>query len=764
MLRMGFSQVRYEDEALVRGAGEYTDDVRVAGELSMVLVRSPAAAGRISRLDLTAARSMPGVAGVWSWADMAANGVGLIAPRQPLPGGGEMAVPPVTALADGAVRHVGEPVAVVVAETRAQAEDAAEAVELEVDAAPAVVDALGAAAPGAPRVWDDLADNRCFSVERGDGTAVARAQASAARIVRARLCISRVTAVTMEPRNALARVTPDGGYRLDLGTQSPHRLGADVAAVLGVAPERVRVVSHACGGSFGMKNAGNPEYVIALWAARRAGRPVRWRAGRMESFAADAHARAQWADAALALDGQGNFLALDVHIHAALGANPGPMTAHPAVANLGGLSGVYRTPAIHARVDGYFTNTQNMAPYRGAGRPEATYIIERMIDIAAAETGIDRVALRRRNMIPPAAMPHETGFLYTYDSGDFPAVMDTALAAADWDGFAGRRAESAGRGMLRGIGVVNPIEIAGGPAGKPGPEFARLTLTPGGRARMLLGSSDAGQGHLTAFRQVLADRLGLAPGDVDLVSGDTGIVPRGTGTFGSRTLMAAGSALWAAMDEAVERLRSTAAEMLEVAEADLTFAHGAYSVAGTDRRVSFADALARAGDEITAESDARAGDATFPNGCHVCEVEIDPQTGAVAVVRYTVADDVGTVVNPLLVKGQIAGGVAQGLGQALMEEVVYEPGSGQLLSASFMDYAIPRAGDLPMMRIQTHPVPAATNPLGVKGAGEAGTVGALAAGIAAIDDALRSAGAQAPDMPATPARIWQALNGASDVG
>lgn len=763
MLKIGQSQVRFEDDTLVRGRGSYTDDRREAGEAAMVVVRSPVAAGVIRALDIDEAVRMPGVIAVLTGADMAADGIGPFQPRLSHPGadGGAMRVPPFLPLATGRVRYVGDPVAIVIAETRVQAENAAEAVLLEVDESPAVVDCLKAIEPSAPRVWDELPDNRCFRVVRGDREAVEAAMAAAQRVVRQRLRITRVTAASIEPRSAVAAYeAATGAYRLEVGTQAPHRVAADLAPVLGVPAGSIRVVTRDCGGSFGMKNLCYPEYAAALWASRRVGRPVRWTASRLESFQADAHARDQWADAALALDAEGRFLALDVRVVANLGAYLGPATPHPPVANLGGLAGVYRTPCIHVEVEGVFTNTQMTAPYRGAGRPEATYVIERMIDIAARELGIDKVELRRRNLIGPSEMPFRTGLTYTYDSGNFPGVFERALEAADRAGFEARREESRRRGRLRGFGIANPIEIAGGPPDKPNPEFARLELEPGGRARLSIGSSDTGQGHGTAYRQILADRLGIDPAELEIVTGDTGLVQKGTGSFGSRTLGAAGTALWKSMDRIVDELRDQAADMLEAAPADLVFENGRYRIVGTDRTIPFREVLASRTQPVEAEAFVGADGATFPNGCHVCEAEIDPETGNVEIQSYLVVDDVGTVINPLLVKGQIVGGVAQGLGQALMENAAYDPETGQLLSATFMDYAMPRAADLPAVGVESFPVPTTKNPLGAKGAGEAGTVGALAAVMSAVCDALAPAGVRHLDMPATPERVWRSLRSA----
>jgi len=758
--RIGQSQVRVEDDTLLTGQGRYTPDRGLPDEAAMVVLRSPVAAGRIAALDVDHARSMPGVLAVLTADDMTRDGLGTIQPRarHPAPDGGEMYVPLFYPLVTGAVRYVGDPVAVVVAENRARAEDALEAIGLDIDALPAVTDCAAAAEPGAPPVWDAVPDNACFLFERGDAEGVEAAFAGAAHVITQRLPITRVTAAAMEPRSVLAAYDGQTGrYHLTLGTQAPHRVAEGLAQMLNVETDAVHVTAVQCGGSFGMKNSPYPEYALALWAARRLGRPVRWAAGRLESFQADAHARDMVVDAALALDADGTFLGLKVSAVAGLGAYLGPMTAHPPTNNMGGLAGVYRIPAIHVRVRGMFTHTQHTSPYRGAGRPEATYIVERLIDLAAAKLDTDRAALRRRNMIRPEQMPFKTGFLLTYDSGDFPAVLDRALTAADWAGFGNRRAQANARGRLRGIGIANPIEIAGGPPGKPMPEFARIEIGANGHATLRVGSMDTGQGHATAFRQMLGQNLGVAPQDIAVVMGDTDLVAKGMGTFGSRTMLAAGTAIAAGVDGLIEAARPHAADMLEVGAADLEFADGRFSVVGTDRAVRLCEVAARVSGGLGAEAFVPAGDATFPNGCHICEAEIDPETGTVSVERYLIVDDVGTVINPLLMKGQIHGGVAQGLSQALFERIVYDEDSGQLLTASFMDYVMPRADDLPSMAVESHPVPTPTNPLGAKGAGEAGTVGSLAAVISAVSDALSPLGIDHIDMPATPERIWRAI-------
>lgn len=760
-MRIGTPTVRDEDMPLLRGQGCYTADLPPAkDELAMALVRSPVAAGTLRGIETTDALAIPGVVAILTAADLVADGIGSLPPRitHPGPNGGPMSVPPSPLLATDRVFFVGQPVAVVLAQTQHAARDAAEAVFVDIEDAASVTDIDAALADGAPRVWAELPDNRLFVVDRGDAGAVDDALARAAHVIHRRLRVSRVTAAPLEPRAVCARYDPEAGrYHLDIGTQAPHRIALDLAPAFGVTPDRIHVMGRACGGSFGMKNTGTAEAALALWAARQSGRPVRWVSGRLEAFLGDPQGRDQRIDAWLALDEHGNFLAFRADIAAALGALIGPATPHSPVGNLGGLAGVYTTPAMHARVTGVFTNTQHTAPYRGAGRPEATYAIEAMIDAAAAELGLDRAELRRRNMIAPAQMPYRTPLTFTYDSGDFSGVLDRALVAADWVGFPARRAKARARGYLRGIGIACPIEIAGGPTPKPNPEFAGLEIAPDGTARMLLGSCDAGQGHMTSFRQILADRLGLAPEGVAVISGDTDVIARATGTFGSRTMVAAGTALWAVMDEIIQTLRDDAADILEAAPVDLEFTNAAYRVAGTDRAVPFAQVLARRAGPVAADNFTAADGPTFPNGCHICELEIDPDTGALAIVRYVVVDDVGTVINPMLVKGQIAGGVAQGIGQALGEYIAHDPHTGQLLTASFMDYALPRASDVPMVQVISHPVPTQTNPLGVKGVGESGTVGALSAVMSAVRDAIAPAGAGPIEMPATPARIWTAL-------
>lgn len=756
-MTIGQSASRDEDIPLLRGEGRFTNDIYASNSVYMALLRSSDAAGRIVTLDVSAAREMPDTILIATASDLIETGEILPRLSHPGPGGTKMRTPPFPLLATDHVAYVGDPVALVVAKTPMAAQDALEAILLEIDVTPQVI-GLEQAIEGHARVWEQFPSNECFHVERGDAETVSKAISGATHVIRQKLNISRVTAVSLEPRGLQAKFdSKTHKWRLDAGTQAPHRVAMDLAPLLGVTPEKIQVVSTDCGGSFGMKNAGYQEQALALWAARELpGHTVTWTATRLESFLSDSQARESVADVTLALDSEGHFLALDVDIAASLGARLGPATTHPPVANLGGLSGVYVNPAIHVSVRGYFTNTQYTAPYRGAGRPEATYIIEQIIDIAAKELNIDAAELRRRNLISADAMPYDTGFLFSYDSGDFPAVLNRALRLAHWDTFAERRLASEKNDMLRGIGIACPIEIAGGPAKKPHAEYARIELSVD-KIELRVGSSDSGQGHATAYRQILADQLGQDVGTIAVITGDSNTVAHGTGTFGSRTMCSAGTAIRVSTDQAIAKLTPLAAEMLEAAVTDIIFAAGEFRVDGTDYTLPLRAVLEKRGAPVTAEVFEGPSGATFPNGCHICEVEVDPDTGLVELQSYTVVDDVGTVINPLLVKGQIVGGVAQGLGQAFMEQVVYDSDSGQMLTATLMDYTIPRATDMTFLTVESLPAPTQANPLGVKGAGEAGTVGALSAGLSAVNNALACKGVHHFDMPATPDRVWQAL-------
>jgi aerobic carbon-monoxide dehydrogenase large subunit len=770
--RIGEAVPRIEDLRFVRGRGRYTDDIEVPNAAHMAVVRSPHAAARIRGVDTSVALAAPGVLAVLTGADVEADKLGRLESSldRSRRDGRPMARPPYRVLALDEVHFAGDAVAVVIAESRAAAYDAADLVIFDYEDRPSVTDAAEAVRPGAAVVWPvDVPDNVSFMFEQGDRAATDAAFASADHVTTLDFRVTRVSANPLEPRNAVGLYDPvEDRYTLYAGTQIPHRLRQELAEkTFRIAQHRLRVVSPDVGGAFGMKGSPFPEYVLALWAARRVGRPVRWTATRGESFLSDYHARDNHSTVELALAKDGTFKALRIRTLANLGAYLAFNTAHPSTNNLGGLAGTYRTPHIHAEVLGVFTHTQPQAPYRGAGRPEATYAIERVIDVAADELGIDRVELRRRNLIPPEAMPFKTGLVFTYDSGEFGKNMDRALAEADWNGFPARRAESAKRGRLRGIGIANAIEIAGGPFKNPNEEGAEIRFDPGGTVTLLMGTHNHGQGHETAFRQLAVSLLGVAPENVRVLHGDTDVVAHGRGTFGSRSMMAGGAALVRATEKIVDQGKAVAAHLLEAGESDIVFADGRFTVAGTDRgvrieevaRASYlAGKLPKGADYgLVASSVVTTQEASFPNGCHICEVEIEEETGRVEVVKYVVVDDVGTVINPLLLKGQIHGGVAQGLGQALLEDLLYEPGTGQMVTGSFMDYAMPRADDMPFMEVISNPVPTPNNPLGVKGAGEAGTVGALSVIMNAVVDALRPRGVTHLDMPASPARVWAAI-------
>jgi aerobic carbon-monoxide dehydrogenase large subunit len=765
---------RYEDLRLVRGAGRYTDDQHFPGEAHLVVVRSTHAAARIVSIDTAAARAVPGVLAVLTGADSVADGLGLIncGVERKLADGSPMPRPPYHVLAVDEVRFVGDAVVAVVAETIYAAQEAADLVAVEYEDKPNITTAADAAKPDAPKLWPQHApDNICYVVRNGNTKAVDEAFAGAAHVVRTEHRVSRVSTNAMEPRNAVGLYDPvEHRYTLHAGTQVPHRIRSEIAQhVLKIPTDKLRVVSLDVGGGFGMKGSHYPEYMLCLWAARRLGCPVRWTATRSESFLSDYHGRDSHWTVELALDKEGIFLGMRAKVLANVGAYLGLSTTLPPANNIGGIAGVYRTPAICSEVTAYFTNTGPMSPYRGAGRPEATLAIEQVIDVAADKLGIDRFEIRRRNLIPSDAMPFKTGLVFTYDCGEFEHNMQLAADAADLKGFAKRRKETERSGKLRGLAVVNAIEVAAGPFGRPSEEYAEMRFDPGGNLSVMLGTHNHGQGHETAFRQMAYTLLGLDPERVRIVWGDTDLVTHGIGTFGSRSMIVGGTSMKVASDKLIARGRKIASHMLEAASEDIVFERGNFKVTGTDRQVRIEDVAKVAyrphglpvGEEVGFWASAMIApdNITYPNGCHACEVEVDPETGKVDVVAYVVVDDVGTMVNPLLVKGQIHGGIAQGLGQALMETIEYDA-DGQMVTASYMDYGMPRAHDFPYMDIHSNSVPTATNVFGVKGVGEAGTVGALPAVLNAIVDALRPLGVTHFDMPATPGRVWQAIQAA----
>jgi carbon-monoxide dehydrogenase large subunit len=759
---------RFEDKRLLRGAGRFIDDVALPRQGYAYILRSPHAHARIVRLDLAAATAAPGVLGIFTEADLAADGLGANAPTLPRkrPDGSPMFWRAHPGLAKERVRYVGDPLAMVVAETLAQAKDAAELIDVDYQPLPSVTATEEAARSGAAPVWDECPDNVSHVFEVGDKAAAEAAFARAAHVVRRRYVVTRVHAQFMEPRGALGVYEPrDERFTLYADVQYPHRVREVLAnRVFKVPAHQIRVVAGDIGGAFGIKGWQYAEHRLVLFAARRLGRPVKWQCERSEAILADEHGRDSIAEAELALDQHGTFIGLRVHSISNIGAYlSSDRNMLATFTSLPAMVGVYAIPAAHVRMTAVMTNTNATAPYRGAGRPEAIYVIERLIDDAARELGKDRLELRRMNLIATASMPFKTVLGFTYDCGDFAKSMDAALRLADVAGFAARREASRKGGKLRGIGIANAIERAA----SPGMEFAEIRFDTSGRATLLMGTKNQGQGHETTFRQIAHEKLGLVPEDMRYVDGDTDVVAFGMGTMGSRSTVIGGTALTLAADKVVAKAKKIAAHMLEVSEAEIAFGDGRFTVPGTDHAVAIKEVARTAfmpgklprGMEpglFETGSFSPAQD-TFPNGCHVCEVEIDPETGAVAIVRYSVVDDVGTVVNPKTLKGQIHGGVVQGLGQVLMEQVVYDRRSGQLLTGSFMDYAMPRADDICMMEIESNPVPTKLNPLGVKGAGEAGTVGALPAVMNAIMDALAPLGVTALDMPASPSRVWQAI-------
>jgi len=758
---------RSEDPVLLRGEGRYSDDWNLPGQAYAVMVRSPYAHGVIRGIDAEAARVMPGVLAIYTGADLAAAGVGPLPPRQVMNNrdGTPMLTPTRTALPADKVRYVGEAVAAVIADSLAAAKDAAEAVVLHIDPLPAVTEPSEAAAPGAPQIYDDVPGNVGCDFHFGDSEKVEAAFAAAAHVTRLKLRNNRIVVNPMEPRAAVAEYDAERQHwTLHVGCQGVFGFRNYIAQVLGVGRDQVRVVTDRVGGSFGMKQPDMSEYFCILQAARELGRPVKWTDDRSGSFVSDTHGRDAEALAELALDAQGNFLAVRLTIYGNVGARygaAGPPTRN-AVRN---TLGVYKTPLIEVTTKVVFTNTTPVGAYRGAGRPEANYYMERLVETAAREMGIDRVELRRRNHIPPAAMPYKAPNGTTYDSGDFTNLLNKAVALADWDGFPARQAESRARGKLRGRGISDYLELTG----PPGREMGGIRFEPNGDVTIVTGTLDYGQGHASPFAQVLASRLGIPFQRIRLLQGDSDQLIAGGGTGGSKSMIVSGNAIVRAADKVIDAGKQIAAHVLEAAAADIEFRAGRFEIAGTDRSVGLMELAARlrAGLELPPElpqsldvADVYDGPpSAFPNGCHIAEVEVDPQTGRAEVVKYTFVNDFGVVINPLLVDGQAHGGIVQGIGQALLERTVYDE-DGQLLTGTYMDYAMPRAGDAPFFVNASHPVPATTNPLGAKGCGEAGCAGALPSVMNALVDALSEFGIRHIDMPATPERIWRAIHDA----
>jgi aerobic carbon-monoxide dehydrogenase large subunit len=763
----GRGAIRSEDAALVTGAGKFTDDINLPGQACAAFVRASVAHATIRKVDVVAATRMAGVLAVITGQDIAAENIGGIPPVASFDGrdGKPMYQVSMPVLARDRVRFVGEAVAMVVAETPGQALDAAEAVDVSLDQLAAVSNVVRAMASGAPAIWPDVPDNVALDWEHGDTAAVDAAFARAAHVTRVRLMDTRLAPSAMEPRAAIASFDPQSQrYTLIAPTQGVAVVRKVLAeGVFKIPANQIRVLTHDVGGGFGMKVQAYPDYAALMFAARRVARPVKWCATRLESFLADTHGRDGVLEGELALDQRGKFLGLRVRTYVGIGAYTSTFAAIFATMNTKNcLSSVYAIPSIHIGVKMVFTNAAPLGPYRGAGRPEAIYLIERLIDAAARAMNIDRAVLRRRNMIPPSAMPYKAPNGPIYDSGDFRTMLDRALELADWDGFKARRRTSQKTGKLRGIGIGCFLEVAGGILD----EVVDLRFEADGKVALRTGAQAMGQGHLSTFVPLVAKRLGIAETAVRLIEGDSDEVPAGTPSVASRSIMMAGSATALACDHAIEKGRRGAAHLFEVDPGDIEFADGTFRVTGTDRAMPILE-LAQRMRAREMPGDLAGGldnvakfvspQMSFPNGCHLCEVEIDPQTGLVTVVAYTAVDDVGNILHETIVEGQIHGGVAQGIGQVLGEWVIYGE-DGQLRTASFMDYLMLRADDLPPLSVHNHAVPCTTNPLGAKGAGESGVAGSLPSAVNAVLDALASRGISHLDLPMTPQRVWLALD------
>ncbi len=762
---IGQAVPRFEDPRLLRGGGQYVDDITLPRMAYGHVLRSPHAHAKILKIDTAAAKAAPGVLCVLTGDDWIKSGWGDL----PVPAthkqrdGSPNFQPPYPALVKDRVRFIGDYVAFVVAETKNQAMDASELIEVEYETLPAVLGTGLAAKSGAPLVWDKCKDNICFTAIHGDKTKTEAAFAKAAHVVKQQLIINRVTTASMEPRGSVGDYNAiTDHYTIYTTLQRAHPYRAELAKqVLKVPEHKVRVIAPDIGGSFGMKSAIYNEVPLCLLGSKVTGRPVKWMSTRSEAFLSDAMARDNVTDAELALDKDGTFLAFRVNSFVNAGAYlQSGFQAY--TGNLGTLAGVYRTPAMYVESTAVFTHTHPCRPYRGNGRPEAAYVIERMVDVAAAQLNMDPAELRRKNYIPPEAMPFKTSLTFTYDSGEFEKGMDMALKMADVDGFEKRKSESKKRGKLRGLGMSNTIERAAAPSF----EGAEIRFDRGGTVSIFSGSINQGQGHETTFKQVVADKLGVHPDDIEYIQGDTDKVFFGEGTGGSRSATMSGAAFHNAGEKVITKAKAIAAHSFKVDAADVNFNEGIFSSAKTNQTLTIKDIALNSFNPAKLPKDMEAGlyatavykadVENFPNGVHVCEVEIDPDTGKVEVVRYNVVDDVGTVMNPLLLKGQIVGGVAMGVGQILKEDINFDA-EGQLTTGSFMDYAMPRAHDFPPIDVKANPVPTKTNPLGVKGAGEAGCVGAMPAVANALVDALSQFGVKHIAMPATPEVVWRAM-------
>ncbi|MBL8644460.1 MAG: xanthine dehydrogenase family protein molybdopterin-binding subunit [Rhodospirillaceae bacterium] len=763
---------RVEDQRFLTGAGQYTDDVNLPGQAYLVILHSPHAHADIVSIDTTAAKAAPGVVGVLTQADLDALKVGdilnLAAP--PDMNGKKLEVPSRPALARGRVRYVGEPVAAVVAETLLQAKDAAELIEVEYAELPAVADLAAAVAAGAPVVHPaEAAGNVWTHWQLGDKAATEAAFTKAHKVVSVDLINNRIAPTAMEPRAALAEYDPKTErYTLTTGTQGGHKIRDWFSKnILNIPADKVRVITPDVGGAFGMKNFLFNEPIACMVAARMFGRPVKWTADRAGSFLNDVHGRDQVNHAELALDKDGTFLGLRVSSLGNVGAYLSQYgAAIPTMAGCAMLTGAYRTPAAYVDVKVVFTNTTPVDAYRGAGRPEAAYVMERLVDKAAREMGVPASELRRKNFIRPEEFPFKTALGHKFDSGRYADLMDAAYKRGDVAGFEARRTESKKRGKLRGLGTSYYVEACAGGAG----EQPHLKFDANGKLTILIGTQDNGQGHRTVYAQIAADAFNMPIENITVIQGDTDLVPTGVGTGGSRSIPIGGSAVKQTVMKMIENGKAVASNLLEAAAEDIVFEDGAFKIAGTDRKASLQDVVKASFDATKRGSNQQPGlyaaenyaptGATFPNGCHVCEIEIDEDTGVLEFVNYTIQDDLGYAMNPLLMEGQILGGAVQGLGQCLFEHAVYDQDSGQLMTGSFMDYTMPRADNTPRFHFAYTEVPSPHNALGIKGAGEAGTIGATPAVANAVIDALTPLGITHIDMPMTSLKIWQAIQAA----
>ena len=772
---------RKEDLRFLTGAGQYTDDVNPPHHTHAYFLRSPHAHAKLRKVDTAKAKAAPGVVAVFTGADL--TGINGLPCGWLITGtdGKPMNEPPHPVLAQGKVRHVGDPVALVIAETPHEAKDAAELIDVDYEVLPAVVNCVAALKPGAPQIHDEAPGNKCYTWALGDKAAVDAAFARAAHVAKVDIVNNRLVPNAIEPRAAVASYSrADDSYTLYVANQNPHveRL-LMTAFVLGLPETKVRVIAPDVGGGFGSKIYLYAEETAMVWASKRVNRPIKWAAERGEAFVSDAHGRDHVTHAEMACDKDGRFLAMRVVTTANMGAYLSTFASCiPTILYATLLAGQYATPVIWCEVTASFTNTVPVDAYRGAGRPEATYVVERVVHQAGVDLGLAQDEIRRRNFI--RSFPYATPVALTYDTGNYDATLDGAMAAADVAGYAARKAESGKRGRLRGIGYASYIEACGlAPSNVAGALGARAGLFEAGEVRVnptggvtvFTGSHSHGQGHETTFAQVVAAKLGIDIDNVEVVHGDTGRVPFGMGTYGSRSLAVGGTAIVKALDKVIAKGKKIAAHLLEAAEADIEFKDGKFTVAGTDRSKAFGEVALAAyvphnypldklepGLDETAFYDPT--NFTYPAGTHICEVEIDPETGVVEVARFTACDDFGNIINPMIVEGQVHGGLAQGIGQALLEHCVYDAESGQLLSGSYMDYAMPRADDLPSFKVDTRVTPCTHNPLGAKGCGEAGAIGAPAALMNAVHDALAAVGVKHLDMPASPHRVWQAIRAA----